>query len=119
MQVSVPPVEPEKFLQKKSAETSAVIRKRVVAARNIQTNRTKEFRCNADLTSKAVVEFSKMNFVTERFAINAADRMTLSARGYYRLLKVARTIADLRGSEVVEIPDLAEALQYRMLRRNE
>ena len=60
-----------------------------------------------------------MDFVTERFAINAADRMTLSARGYYRLLKVARTIADLRGSEVVEIPDLAEALQYRMLRRNE
>ncbi len=119
LQVSVPPVEPGNFLQKKSTETSAKIRKRVVAARNIQTNRTKEFRCNADLTSKAVVEFSKMNSYTERFAVNAADRMVLSARGYYRLLKVARTIADLRGSEVVEIPDLAEALQYRMLRRNE
>ena len=52
----------------------------------------------------------------EKFSINAADRMGLSARGYYRLLKVGRTIADLRNSDKVEILDLSEALRYRAFR---
>jgi magnesium chelatase family protein len=54
-----------------------------------------------------------MSKPTERFAIAAADKMNLSARGYYRLLKVSRTIADLRGNGNVEIDDLSEALRYR------
>ena len=54
-----------------------------------------------------------MSQATERFAVSAADKMNLSARGYYRLLKVARTIADLRKNESVEIPDLSEALRYK------
>ena len=53
---------------------------------------------------------------TEKFSIKAADQMGLSARGYYRLLKVARTIADLRKSDSVEIIDLSEALRYRAYR---
>lgn len=119
LQVSVPPVDPENFLKKGTAEPSSEIRKRVVQARKIQQNRSKTIRCNAYLSSKAVVEVASMNEYAERFAVNAAERMGLSARGYYRLLKVARTIADLRGSLAVEVGDLAEALQYRTLRINE
>lgn len=119
LQVSVPPVDPENFLKKGAAEPSSEIRKRVVQARKIQQNRSKTIRCNAYLSSKAVVEVASMNEYAERFAVNAAERMGLSARGYYRLLKVARTIADLRGALAVEVGDLAEALQYRTLRINE
>lgn len=119
IQVSVPPVDPENFMKKGQAECSAKIRERVVAARKIQRVRSNIFNCNASLTSKAVVEVASMNNSTERFAVSAAERMGLSARGYYRLLKVARTIADLRHAPSVEIPDLAEALQYRTLRIND
>ena len=52
----------------------------------------------------------------ERFAVNAASKMDLSARGYFRLLKVARTIADLRGASAVSVMDLSEALRYRAFR---
>ena len=52
----------------------------------------------------------------ERYAVSAASKMDLSARGYFRLLKVSRTIADLRGADVVDVMDLAEALRYRAFR---
>lgn len=116
LQVAVPPVDAENFAKKTRGETSAEIRKRVVKARAIQLQRTGAFRCNAEMTSKAAVEFALMSNSTERFAVSAADKLQLSARGYYRLLKVARTIADLRSSPQVEICDLSEALQYRAMR---
>ena len=59
--------------------------------------------------------FANMSNETERFAVASSDRMNLSARGFFRLLKVARTIADLRHSPNVEIEDLAEALRYRTI----
>jgi magnesium chelatase family protein len=68
------------------------------------------------MNSEAARRFAQMESATEKFAVASADKMNLSARGYYRLLKVARTIADLRHSESVEIPDLAEALRYRAFR---
>lgn len=118
IQVSVPPVEVEQFAGSSTAESSAEIRKRVYAARAIQQERFEgtTFKSNAEMTSEFAKESCKMTKATERFAISAADKMNLSARGYYRLLKVARTIADLRHGESVEILDLSEALRYRSFR---
>ncbi len=116
LQISVPPVETQAFTNKKRGESSKVIRERVALARRIQQQRFSQFRCNAEMNSKAAVQAAAMNLATEHFAVNAAEKMLLSARGYYRLLKVARTIADLRASPYVEIADLSEALQYRALR---
>ena len=118
IQVCVPPVEPSQFARKSTAESSAAIRNRVCAARKIQRERfgALPFRCNADMNSEAARRFSNMDGDTERYAVSSAEKMNLSARGYYRLLKVSRTIADLRHSESVEIPDLAEALRYRAFR---
>ena len=118
IQVSVPPVETSQFACGSGVETSAEIRQRVCAAREIQRRRFAglSFRCNAAMNSEAARRFAQMEGATEKFAVASADKMNLSARGYYRLLKVARTIADLRHSESVEIPDLAEALRYRAFR---
>ena len=60
-------------------------------------------------------KFAGMSREVERFAVSAADNMNLSARGFYRMLKVSRTIADMRGAEVVEIQDISEALRYRTI----
>ena len=118
IQVCVPPVEPSQFACKSTAEPSAVIRSRVCAARTLQQDRFARlpFRCNADMNSEAARRFAQMEPATEKFAVASAEKMNLSARGYYRLLKVSRTIADLRRSESVEISDLAEALRYRAFR---
>lgn len=115
IQVSVPPIESKQLLDSNESESSASIRKRVCEARNIQRMRFKNlpFKSNAEMTSNYTRSFSLMTSETEHFAVSAADKMNLSARGYYRLLKVARTIADLRKSNAVEISDLAEALRYR------
>ncbi len=118
IQVCVPPVEPSQFACKSTAEPSAAIRDRVCAARKVQQDRfaRQPFRCNADMNSEAARRFAQMEPATEKFAVASAEKMNLSARGYYRLLKVSRTIADLRRSESVEISDLAEALRYRAFR---
>ncbi len=118
IQVSVPPIDASQFAKRTQAESSADIRKRVCSAREIQRKRFKgtRFKTNAEMSSEFAKESCKLSPATERFAINAADRMNLSARGYYRLLKVGRTIADLRNVESVEIIDLSEALRYRAFR---
>ena len=97
-----------------------------MAARALQMHRFERSRCrtNSEMTSDETKEFCEMSASTERFAVAAADKMQLSARGYYRMLKVARTIADLRASVYgsnaeaakkapVECSDIAEALRYR------
>ena len=118
IQVSVPPVEASQFGRKSTAESSAEIRKRICSAREIQRKRFEgtPFKTNAEMTSDFAKKSCKLSAETEQFAINAADRMGLSARGFYRLLKVGRTIADLRKSDSVEIVDLSEALRYRAFR---
>jgi magnesium chelatase family protein len=115
IQVSVPPVEASQFASKTKAESSAEIRKRVCAAREVQRRRFvgTPFKTNAEMSSEFAKQSCRLSSETENFSINAADRMGLSARGYYRLLKVSRTIADLRKSNAVEIEDLSEALRYR------
>ena len=118
IQVSVPPVEASQFGRKTLAESSAEIRKRVCAAREIQRKRFANtvIKTNAEMSSDFAKSSCKLSAETEKFAINAADKMGLSARGYYRLLKVGRTIADLRNSDSVETIDLSEALRYRAFR---
>lgn len=119
IQVSVPSIDATQFAgQGTVSETSAHIRQRVCAARELQRIRFKgtPFKTNAEMSSEMTKDCCKMAGVTERFAISAADKMGLSARGYFRLLKVGRTIADLRGASCVEILDLSEALRYRSFR---
>ena len=118
IQVSVPPVETSQFGKKTLAESSAEIRKRVCSAREIQRKRfaNTAIKTNAEMSSDFAKSCCKLSAETEKFSISAADKMGLSARGYYRLLKVGRTIADLRNSDSVEIIDLSEALRYRAFR---
>lgn len=115
IQVSVPPVNASLFAKKIEVESSAEIRKRVCAARALQRKRfyNTKFKSNAEMSSEFAKISCNLSQETEKFAISAADRIGLSARSYYRLLKVGRTIADLRGSNSVEIIDLSEALRYR------
>ena len=118
IQVSVPPIESKNFAGSGLGESSESIRKRVEMARKIQQDRFLglPFKSNTEMTSEYARKFAFMDAVTENFAVTASDKMSLSARGYYRLLKVARTVADLRQSPKVEIVDLSEALRYRAFR---
>ncbi|MCQ2064079.1 MAG: YifB family Mg chelatase-like AAA ATPase [Fibrobacter sp.] len=117
IQISVPPVDSSLFVKTEKSEPSSEIRKRVCAARAIQRQRFANlpFKNNAEMTSEYAKKFAAMDQAASRFSVSATDKMNLSARGYYRLLKVARTIADLRNSESVEISDLSEALRYRSI----
>ena len=94
-------------------ENSNSIRQRVVAARRLQLQRNGL--CNAHLSGDRLLKGLHWDSSTEIFARKAADKMAMSRRGFYRILKVARTIADLRCASQVEIPDIAEAMQYRGL----
>lgn len=116
LHIDVPRVKFEKLDGKNTAsEKSNVIRKRVESARAIQKERFREKQCrtNAEMTSQMVKEFCVLNSETREVLRSAVTQMKLSARAYMRILKVARTIADLEYSPAVEVPHLAEALQYR------
>src|SRR5574344_564468 len=118
LQISVPAMDITRLTSSSGSESSATIRNRVKVARTFQEERFKNSKIhfNSEMTSLQTREEAKMDSETEHFAITAAEKMGLSARGYYRILKVARTIADLRSSNVVSKIDLAEALQYRILK---
>lgn len=96
-------------------ETSAQIRVRVVAARNRQIER--QGVPNARLDGAALDAAAPLSAELTEFLNNAAEKMGMSARGYNRIKRIARTIADLRGAENIEMPDLAEALSYRPINR--
>ncbi|MGK2848490.1 MAG: YifB family Mg chelatase-like AAA ATPase [Minisyncoccota bacterium] len=116
LHIDVPRVKFEKLESKNSGtEKSSAIRKRVESARAIQKQRfvDKKCRTNAEMTSQMVKEFCVLNDETRDILRGAVTQMKLSARAYMRILKVARTIADLAQSSTVEVPHLAEALQYR------
>ena len=97
------------------AETSAQIRARVVAARNRQIAR--QGVPNALLDGAALDAAAPLSTELTEFLNGAAEKMGMSARGYNRIKRIARTIADLRGAENIEMSDLAEALSYRPLNR--
>ena len=100
-------------------ESSKIIRERVNKARKIQLKRYKDLGIfsNAELTPKLIDKFCKIDNSCKEILESAFDRLNLSARAYSRILKVARTIADLDGSSNITISHLSEAIQYRSLDR--
>ena len=115
LQVSVPSVEFEAMRRREKAEPSAAVRERVNAARDIQKKRFAgtPITCNAYMTAPMVGEFCCLDAAGEKLLKGAFDRLGLTARSHDKLLRVARTIADLDGSERIESFHLAEAIQYR------
>lgn len=111
--VSVPRLKPEELSEVPSGEPSASIQSRVLCARERQTRRFGSSRVNASLEPRELGEFVSLDKDGEALMKVVASRLSLSARVYDRLLKVARTIADLAGSEQVARHHLAEAVQYR------
>ncbi len=105
--------------QKKKIETSQEIRKRVNFAREIQLERYQKYHIfsNSELTPPLIGKFCELDKNSQRILGIAFDKLGLSARAYNRILKVARTIADLEASEKIQEKHLAEAIQYRSLDR--
>ena len=116
LHVEVPAVDHKKLTdEEKVGESSKVVRDRVQAARERQQKRFAEagLTCNAEMTAKNIKKYCVLDLKEQNFLRQAAVQMNLTARAYHRILKVARTIADLAGAEKIENPHLAEALQYR------
>ena len=108
--------------QMQPGEPSAAIRERVVKARKIQEERFRPYKgihCNAMMTEKMLHEFAEPDAQSLDMLRMAMERLKLSARAYSRILKVARTIADLAGSEKVQSMHIAEAIGYRNLDRGD
>ena len=118
--IEVTPVPFEKLSEDRKGESSVQIRKRVTRAREIQANRFSELEkvhYNAQMTTKQIRKYCKLNPASLELLKKAMERLNLSARAYDRILKVARTIADLEGSEDIIGDHISEAIQYRSLDR--
>ncbi len=108
--------------QMQPGEPSTAIRERVIRARKIQEERFRKHKgihCNAQMTEKMLHQFAEPDAKSLEMLRSAMERLSLSARAYSRILKVARTIADLAGSEQVESTHIAEAIGYRSLDRGD
>ena len=120
IQIEIVPVPFEKMAEQKPGESSAVIRERVIKARKIQEERFANhpgIYCNAQMESKLLQEYAPPDTQGLQLLRNAMSRLNLSARAYDRILKVARTIADLEGASSIKPHHLAEAIGYRNLDR--
>ena len=120
IQVEIVPVPFEKLSEARPSESSEVIRQRVVAARKIQEQRFANvpgIHCNAQMTPKMLTEYATPDENGLQLLRNAMERLNLSARAYDRILKVARTIADMDASPTVQSMHIAEAIGYRNLDR--
>lgn len=122
LQCSILPVPFSEISNAAPGEPSAKIRERVIAARAIQEERFKNIKgvhCNAQMTERMIHQFAEPDEAGVRLLRIAMEKLSLSARAYNRILKVARTIADLAGSESVKTEHLAEAISYRQLDRSD
>jgi len=119
LQVEVAALTSDEITSIEPGEPSAAIRERVETARAIQRERFRRssIQSNADMTSRHMRRFCELDASSRRLLISAIERLGLSARAHDRILKVARTIADLAGCERVESAHVAEAVQYRALDR--
>jgi magnesium chelatase family protein len=113
--VEVPRVNYEKLTSARLGDPSAAIRERVIAARQRQAERFagSAVQCNADMSVSEVRQFCPLDTAGQTLMKAAMRQLNLSARGYHRVLKLARTIADLASSAQIGAPHLAEAIQYR------
>ena len=119
--IEVTPVPFEKLSDERRGESSIVIRARVTEARKIQSERFIEFEkihYNAQMGVKQIREFCKLDEASLQLLKTAMERLNLSARAYDRILKVARTIADLEASQNITGNHISEAIQYRSLDRD-
>jgi magnesium chelatase family protein len=119
--IEVPAVTYQELSSKRDGEPSAEIRKRVQAAREIQNRRFKELPhvfSNAQMTSRELKKYAQISQDGSQLMQISINKLGLSARAYDRILKVSRTIADLEGSESIQLHHLSEAIQYRSLDRN-
>jgi len=120
LHIEVTPVPFDELSSKTKGESSETIRKRVMAARAIQTSRYAEYQglhSNAMLSPKLMEVYCDIGPTAHTLLKNAVERLGLSARSHNRILKVARTIADLEASKNIETHHIAEAIQYRSLDR--
>ena len=120
LHVEVTPISFDQMTADRKAEPSEDIRKRVIKARQVQIERFKNHDCvynNALMSSQMVKEICKITDTGKTLLKKAMEKLGLSARAYDRILRVSRTIADLEGTEGIQIEHLAEAIQYRSLDR--
>jgi magnesium chelatase family protein len=120
LHVEVTPVSFEELSSKEKGESRADIRERVMAARKVQGSRYKEnegVHANAQMSTKQLQVFCKLNSESQQLLKMAMTKLNLSARAYDRILKVARTIADLEKNKSITSEHIAEAIQYRSLDR--
>lgn len=117
--IEVPPVDFESLSSKAASECSADIKKRVNAARNIQLERLEGtgINCNAKMTPELTKRLCKPQDSAMKFLEDVFNKLNFSARAYDKILRIARTAADLQGSKTIEIPHIALAVQYRSLDR--
>jgi magnesium chelatase family protein len=118
--VEVTPVPFEKLTEERRGESSIIIRERVTKARQLQTQRFENLSAvhyNAQMQTKHIRNFCVLDEVSKSLLKQAMERLNLSARAYDRILKVARTIADLEASKSIESMHISEAIQYRSLDR--
>ena len=122
MQIEVPRLTADELLNTNApVETSADIRKRVIKARKIQAERYKNdgILTNSELTSKLIKKYCLLDAKSQEMLKIASVKYQLSGRRYDRILKLARTIADLDGAENITQNHLMQALQYRMFEKSE
>ncbi len=120
IQVEITPVPFNRLSESREGEKSKVIRERVIQARTIQTARFEKYPsifCNAQMNSKMLRTFCVVTPEGMNLLRYAMDKLGLSARGYDRILKVSRTIADLEGAEIIQATHISEAINYRTLDR--
>jgi len=118
--IEVTPVPFEKLSEERNGETSVEIRKRVIAARDIQTKRFKnsdKVHYNAQMNTRHIHEHCALDDASKTLLKTAMERLNLSARAYDRILKVSRTIADIEAVEHINGNHISEAIQYRSLDR--
>jgi magnesium chelatase family protein len=117
--IEVPRLKPDDLLRTQPGEPSEVIRERVLRARHKQQQRFEgtNIRCNAQMTARLLRQLCPLSDEVKAMLRQVSQQMGISARAFDRIVKLARTIADLAGEEQISLPHIAEAIQYRSLDR--
>jgi len=111
--VDIPPVEQEKLISNEKAESSTLVRERVCIARQKQMKRFGHPTTNAEMSSNQIRTLCKMSDAASSLLKTAITRLSLSARSYFKIIKISQTISDLENTDKIEGKHVAEALQYR------